>query len=490
MREFDTKKLLNICMAFSKEQDHSKLLEIILQEAMSITNCDAGTLYILEDNKLHFRVISTKSLHVYQGINDTSLLPSVEMTPENVCSYCAIEKTVLNISDVYNSTTFDFSGPKKYDAMTGYKTHSMLVSPMKDDKGNVIGVLQLMNALDDNNNVIPFDEVFALIILSLGAQAAICLSNINYAKESIEFLNSFVNVMTTAIDQRSPYNANHSKSMTQYADKFINWLNTTNNKWKFDETKKCQFLMSVQLHDIGKLVIPLEVMNKETRLSSRLNEVMNRLKIIELITKVEFLEKSTGTMFEKLTAKADTELIFAQIEEARNIIAKVNVAGYVPDDMINTITQIGGRYYVDTDRVRKKWLTDEELDCLLIQKGTLTSEERQTMESHVVLTEKMLKEMKFTKDYKDVIDWASSHHEFINGKGYPKQLSNEEICPEVRLLTILDVFDALTAIDRPYKPAMPADKAFGILENMVMDGQIDGDILMLFKQSNAYKLEV
>ena len=163
------------------------------------------------------------------------------------------------------------------------------------------------------------------------------------------------------------------------------------------------------------------------------------------------------------------------------------MAGFLPDDRFEKIRQLGGKTYTDENGEVKPRITEEELTRLSVRKGTLTEEERRVMQDHVVMTSKMLAQMKFTRDYEHVPEWAGAHHEFLNGKGYPKKISGEEIPAEVRILTILDIFDALTARDRPYKAPMPTEKALAILDSMVRDGQLDGELFNLFKESRAWE---
>ncbi|MBQ5708688.1 MAG: HD domain-containing protein, partial [Anaerotignum sp.] len=311
------------------------------------------------------------------------------------------------------------------------------------------------------------------------SQTAICLTNMTHTMEIQDLLDSFVKVMSTAIDARTPYNANHTRNMVKYAEKFLQYLRETDSEWKLNEQQEKEFLMSVWLHDIGKLVIPLEVMDKESRLGRKLPDVLHRLEKIELLWEIAHARG-------ELTAE-EREERKALLAESREKILSANTAGFLPDEKLEEIKKIAARTFVDADGEEKTWLTEEELLCMMIRKGTLSEAERDIMKSHVEMTEKFLEQVHFPKHYSHVPRWASSHHELLNGKGYPRNLKQEEIEKEVRLLSILDVFDALTANDRPYKPPMPAEKAFFVLSDMVKFGELDGEILELFKSSNAWK---
>ena len=283
--------LLDIGIALAKEKDGNKLTETILDAAMDITNCDGGTLYVLRDGALHFKILITKSFGLRRGVDGQAVeLPPVPLRGDNICCRAALSRTPVNVADVYASGDFDFAGTKRYDAMTGYKTISMLTVPMEDDNGDVIGVTQLINARDSQCGVIPFAPEYERVLLSLASQAAICLTNRNYAAEVTELLDSFVRVMSAAIDARSPYNANHTRNMARYAESFMDWLDEQGAAFGGDRRR--QLLMSVWLHDIGKLVVPLEVMDKESRLGRGINDVMSRFRIFALQNEVGCLNRS------------------------------------------------------------------------------------------------------------------------------------------------------------------------------------------------------
>ena len=215
----DFKDILKVGIQLTVEKDGNKLLNTIVDKGMQITNCDASTLYLYEDDVLKFRIMRTISQNVCRGVDGEPItdIPPVPFKEENVCAYTAIHRKVVNIEDVYHSEEFDFSGPKRYDAMTGFRTQSMLVIPVENNTGDLIGVLQMMNAQDKDGNVIPFDPQYEIIIRSLGSLAAIELSNIQYVEEIKERLHSFVEAMATAIDERTPYNGSHTRKVAEYA---------------------------------------------------------------------------------------------------------------------------------------------------------------------------------------------------------------------------------------------------------------------------------
>ncbi len=473
-------KVLNIGIDFSREKDREKLLDRILTSAMDITHCDGGTLYIHVEDTLEFRIMITRSMGIHQGAGaGETTLPPVPLSEKNVCACGVLFRRLINIPDVYESEHYDFSGPKKYDAITGYHTKSMLVVPLEDDKEHVIGVLQLINALDEAGQIVPFSEEHEQILLSLGSQAAICLTNMNYAGQIRAMLNSYVKVMSTAIDARTPYNANHTKNMVIYAMRFIAWLKKNFPEACLDEKKQREFIMSVWLHDIGKLITPIEIMDKQSRLAANYQRIIDRLERIRMITRIAWLE---GRLEETKAA--------ALIEETRDaaaLIKEINEAGFLSEEQLEAARTLATRTYIEEDGSTCGWITEEEAEQLQIRKGTLTDKERSIMQDHVQKTRMMLEQMTLGEDFQDVLTWASEHHELLNGTGYPQGLSGTQICPEVRMLTILDIFEAMTAVDRPYKQPMPAEHALEIMHDMADHGQLDTNILSLFEQSRAWE---
>ena len=473
-------RFLEMSLALTSEQDREALLSSILDTAIELSDCDAGTLYLLEEDGLHFCRMVTLSQNVRQGGHGAPIsLPPVPLEPKYVCSWVALHNDSINVPDVRTDSRFDFTGSLRYDAMTGYHTGSMLVVPMSNDRGELIGVTQLINAKDPKGAVIPFDPEIELLVNALSSQAAISITNMKYSEQITQLLNSLVGALSAAIDARSHYNANHTRHMVEYGGRFLDWLERTGHPWRFDRDKRRAFLMSVWLHDVGKLAVPLEVMDKATRLGPDLEKVEARFRDMGLLDRIALLEGSIDEA-EYLRRKAE-------LEETLEFIHRVNTVGFLDDGSLARVEALGGKTYTDETGTVHPWLTEEELTCLSVRRGTLTAAERKEMENHVVVTGRILSQVEFPRVYSDVLRWAPCHHELLNGKGYPNHLSGDEIPPEVRLLTVLDVFEALTAKDRPYKPPMPLEKALSILHSMVEEGSVDGKILALFEQSRAWE---
>jgi len=267
--------------------------------------------------------------------------------------------------------------------------------------------------------------------------------------------------------------------MVRYADRFVEWLRQRDDDWKFTDDSKDAFLMSIWLHDIGKLIVPLEVLDKPDRLGSLKGGLKSKVDIACLKEQILSLEEPDK--------KAECDEKIAKLREAWEAIEAANSAGFLPDEKIEALKEYGKIICRDAAGKEIPLLDDKEMEAITVQKGTLTDGERKQVQSHVVYTSRMLDKMTFKGIYKDVPFWSGSHHEFLNGKGYPNHLKAEDLPNESRLLTIIDVYDALTAEDRPYKPPMPPEKAFSILKSMRDDGQIDGQLLEKYIESGAWK---
>lgn len=456
------------------------MLHFIIQTAMNLTNSDGGTLYILKDNELRFRIMRTVSKGIDRGGNGEEIsIPPVPLKKENICAYAAISRKALNIEDVYQSDLFDFSGPKRYDEMNGYKTKSMVAIPMVNKEDEVIGVMQLINAMDSTGAVRAFTEEEIMIISSFASQTAIALSNMAYLEEITSQMWSFTEALTEAIDARTPYNASHTRNVAKYTALLADYINQQHEAGKtehfFSRENKDQIVMAAFLHDIGKMIVPLSVMNKQTRMDHHLKDVENRLKIIELRCKVDHLQGDIS----------DEELcrMQEQLQLAGELVHKVNNAGFLNDDLLSSLKMTFSYEYISPDKKEIiPFFSEEEKTNLMIRKGTLTEEERKIMEGHVENTERILKKVRFNRAYKMAPVWAAQHHECINGKGYPKGLKEEQIGLEARILAVADICDALLATDRPYKKPMSKEKAFEIMEDMAKNGMIDGTVVGYLKE--------
>ncbi|MDD3251962.1 MAG: GAF domain-containing protein [Lachnospiraceae bacterium] len=476
-------KILEIGIALSEEKDYNRLLEQILSDVMWLTNCDAGTLYLKTGDYLNFKIMRNDTMKTYQGGDGEAVdLPPVPISSGTVSGLAALTEQTICIDDVWNCREYDLSGPIQYDKITHYHSQSMLVVPMKNRRGEISGVLQLINAQNEAKETIPFAKDCVRLVESVASQAAVAIQNMEYLTAIKGLFHSFVQVMSTAIDERTPYNATHTRNMVRYGERFVDYLNQkqtdAGEEVLFGPERKEEFLMSVWFHDIGKLVTPLEIMNKAARLTPQeMKDIQYRFETMRLRLKIQLLEQKLS--------EEDYSTGIARMEEGEKLIFRANEAGFLPDETLAEIERLAE--YTCPENPKKHWLTEDELHRLQIRKGTLTGEERQIMEEHVKITRKLLSEIEFPKQYEHVIRWASSHHEYINGTGYPEHISGEAVPYEVRILTILDIYDALTADDRPYKPGMPAEKALSILQAMAeKEGKLDIALTRQFIESRSW----
>lgn len=293
-------------------------------------------------------------------------------------------------------------------------------------------------------------------------------------------LDSLVKALSTAIDDRSHYTGKHTHNMVIMAERFLDWMEIQGNPWHYDEIHRRVFIMSVGLHDIGKLTVPLEIMDKSTRLGPELNPILERFSRMRLLNQIEMLAgRATQAEYNQKKAEADRILAF---------ILRINKVGFLSDVDLAQVNRLAACTFVDEDGREHRLLTDEEITMLSIRKGTLTPAERTLMQGHVTSTWNILKQVDFPDQYANIPRWAAAHHELLQGKGYPNGISGDSIPREVRLLTILDIFEALTAKDRPYKSPFTIEKAWSILEDMVKDGSLDGKLVSMFRESRAWEI--
>lgn len=474
-------QILDIGIALSTEKNIDILLYYIVDTAMNLTGSDGGTLYIVKDNTLSFKIMKTRSKNIDIGKNGEEIdIPPVPIKKENICAYSALTKKSLNIDDVYNSELFDFSGPKKYDEMNNYHTESMVAIPMVNHEDEVLGVMQLINAQDEDGNIRPYTIEEEKILNSLASQTAIAISNVSYIEEINKQIWSFTSALTEAIDARTPYNGSHTRKVAEYSALIIDRINNLYKEDKediyFDDDHKNQIIMAAYLHDIGKMIIPIEVMNKENRLGEKTNQIELRLENIGLRLK---LDKEHGIISAN---ELDEELL--KVNKALEIIKTVNSIGFINDELYNEIDMITKyKYENKQENVYIPYFNDDEIECLKIRKGTLTDNERSIMESHVIMTERILSKVYFNAKYKDAPKWAAQHHECINGSGYPNKIQGDQLGIEARILAVADICDALLATDRPYKKPMPKDKAFAILYSMADEGKIEKKLVDYLNES-------
>ncbi len=361
---------------------------------------------------------------------------------------------------------------------------------LKPGQGAILMVLMIiMNVVAgkfmyESGYVMDIIYLPVILILIYVAQLAVRITVANRMQTEAlkEQMYSFADAFATAVDERTPYNGSHTKRVSQYVAALAYYINSMYKKGRckehFDKNQITQLKLAATLHDIGKMIIPKAVMNKATRLGKNIEKLEDRYKLLQAYYEIDILN---GRISEEEGRHKQENL-----KEYLEYIREVDGAGFLPNEKIERIQNIGREVYIAVSGEEFPYLTDYELSCLMIQKGTLTTEEREIMESHVIMTEKILSKVKFYSFNKDVPKIAANHHEFLNGSGYPNKLMAKDLSIECRILTIADIYDALTSVDRPYKKTMPREKAFSILRVMVEEGKLDGQLVEWFCEAIQY----
>jgi len=465
------------------QENMEYLLEDILSLAREFTKADAGSVYIKKDNKLYFKIIQNDTLKIYMGGRHSKIewppLNLYENNKENthmVAVLSALKQKILNIPDVYLNKEFDFSGTKKFDASTGYISKSMLVIPLIDHKKETIGVLQLINKKNDNM-IIPFDKNDEELAMSLASQAAISITKNRLIIELKNFIESFIKVIAKAVDEKSKYTGNHVQKVAKLATIMSEEINKDNEFFKdikYTPNMLKQIKIAALLHDIGKITTDPRVMDKATKLESDIDRIEIIAERVEIIKRDMLLRGENN---------------FNELLDDFEFLKEVNIGGeFMSDEKIDRIDKIQKKYRYFLNDKEVSLLRDDEAEMLKIKKGTLSEVERKHIQRHALMTLEMLSNLPFPKEYSEVTHIAANHHEKLNGKGYPRGLDAKDLTLEDRLLAICDIFEALSASDRPYKKSKKLSEIFKIMEFMVKDNEIDKKLFEFFKAKKIWKL--
>jgi HD-GYP domain-containing protein (c-di-GMP phosphodiesterase class II) len=495
-------QLNEIGAALSHERDIDRLLEIILVAAKTITHADGGTLYrVTEDERsLRFEIMRNDSLGIAMGGTSGNpisfpLLPlrteSGEPNNSMVAAYAAIHQETVSIADAYQAEGFDFSGTRKFDERTGYRSQSFLTVPMKNHENAVIGVLQLINAIDpDSGKVASFSSADQRLAESLASQAAIALTNRQLINQLEKLFESFIQLINVAIDEKSPYTGGHCERVPVLTMMLAEAVNDTRQgplaDFGMTDQDRYELRIAGLLHDCGKVTTPVHVVDKATKLQTRF-EVLKRDAQIAML-KAKLAQREARDARAEAALDEDLTRHLRQIESDREFLRNANIGGELmtPEDQAR-VTKIGSGYrWIDVDGKSANFLTDDELENLSIRAGTLTQAERETINYHIVATIKMLEQLPWPKHLRKVPEYAGGHHERMDGKGYPKGLTREQMSVQARVMGIADIFEALTARDRPYKRGKTLSESLEILGKFKLNGHIDPDLFDVFVRQKVY----
>jgi HD-GYP domain-containing protein (c-di-GMP phosphodiesterase class II) len=498
----------DLLIELSCEPNTRALIERILHEAKLLTNADGGTLYLLKDDlqapRLEFALVLNDTLKINMGGSngDAVTLPPVPLYLEdgsnnhnNVATCAALQRRVINIEDAYSNDEFDFSGTRAFDQKTGYRSRSFLAVPLLNHENDVVGVLQLINSRDPNTNeVISFSGRTESLISALASYAAIALTNLILVQELKNLLDAFIRCIAQAIDAKSRHTSAHCQKVPVLMEMIAQAANdddTVFREFSLNEDEWYELRVSAWLHDCGKLSTPDSVLDKATKLHlmqdgiETINVRFSSLKQQKLAAFYQSLAENPSAR-QSLQETLDAEI--AQLDADREFIVTANKGGeFMAPEAKDRVRAIAAQHWLDAEGQSQPLLTEEEIYNLCIERGTLTAEERGVINNHMAVTINMLESLPFPKKLRRVPEYAGGHHEKMDGSGFPRGLKREEMSLPARMMAIADIFEALTARDRPYKPPMKISQALSILKKMRQDNHIDPDLFELFVRSRVWE---
>jgi HD-GYP domain-containing protein (c-di-GMP phosphodiesterase class II) len=496
-------RLNAIGIALSAERDPMRLLEQILIGAKEITNADGGSVYSVgEDHLLRFEIMRTDSLGIVLGGTSGRpvpfkpiplILPDGQPNTGSVVASAVLSGETVSIPDAYHAVGFDFSGTRAFDRDTGYRSTSFLTVPMRNHDGEITGVLQLLNAKDAHGHTVPFSTADQRLVESLASQAATALSKHELIEGMRALFESFIRLIATAIDEKSPYTGGHCRRVPELtmmlAEAAARVQHGPLRGFTMSAADRYELRIAGWIHDCGKITTPEWVMDKATKLQcihDRIELVDARFEVLKRDAEIALLRaRLAGAGAQEAEAACARRL--AAIADDRAFLRRVNTGGEsmrVEDQ--ERVRAIGAQTWTGPDGAVQPVLSADEIKNLTISKGTLTAEERAVINHHMVATIRMLEALPYPKHLRRVPEFAGGHHERMDGKGYPKGLTRDQMSVQARVMGIADVFEALTAGDRPYKKAMTLSQALHILGRMKVDHHIDPDLFDVFIGEKVY----
>ena len=505
------KHLNLIGIALSTEDNLDKLFEMIMDEAKHITNADGRTLYMKTDDakQLKFEILLNDSMGSAMGgtSGNEVTLPPVELfnkqgkpNESNVAAYVANTGKTVNINDAYKEEGFDFSGTKSFDEMTGYRSKSFLTVPLKNHENEIIGVMQLINSIDKKENkTISFSQEMQTQIESLCSQGAVALTNKRLVQELKTLFESFIQLIAKAIDEKSPYTGGHCERVPEITMMLADAVEKVDyGKYKnfsMTEDERYELYIAGWLHDCGKVATPPHIVDKGTKLETifdRIEVIKTRFEVIKRDLEINYLNEKIALLEKGKLIDVDLEKRLSEnlntVEDEKMFIEKANIGGeFMNDEDQSRIKEISQKYIWKNNGKKEPFLTEIEVNNLCIPKGTLLPDEREIINDHIRITIDMLERLPYPKHLKNVPEFAGGHHEKLDGTGYPKGLKADEMSVQAKMMAIADIYEALTAADRPYKDGKKLSQAMRIMGFMKNDYEIDQDLFEIFVKEGVYK---
>ena len=504
-------ELIEIARALTTEREIDKLLGLILEKARFVTTADAGSLYVVEGEA---EQMSQRQLHFMLSQNDSVSFDSREfwmpISARSMAGYVALEQKTLSIADVYAMPAVaPFAFDRSFDVKIGYRTKSMLVIPLSSSKGEVIGVLQLLNkkrdaqqrllsAGDVENFVVAFDERSEQLATTLAAQAGIALENALLYEEIRNIFEGFVRASVDAIEARDPTTSGHSRRVADVTVRLALAVERASTGPYADVSFRREDLRELEwaslLHDFGKIGVREHVLVKANKLyPQRLELVRQRFDFVARTVEADVLSRKLAAIArgapdsEVLALDNELRERLAELEEYFTVILQANEPTVLASGNFQRIEELGRRTYARLDGQVAALLAPEEVRALSVLRGSLTADEYEEIRSHVVHTYRFLSQIPWGRTFSRVAEIAGAHHERLNGTGYPNKLTAEQIPIQSKMMSISDIFDALTAADRPYKRAVPPQRALDILGLEVKDGHVDGELVRIFAEARVWE---
>jgi HD-GYP domain-containing protein (c-di-GMP phosphodiesterase class II) len=492
-------------VALSREENIAHLLELILLSAIDLTHADAGTLYVTNSQRaLEFRILVNRTLGMELGGSKGGAidLPDIPLFEADgrpndhmVAAYAATHQTTVNIADAQTAVGFDFSGTREFNRRTGYRSQSFLTVPLIDHHRETIGVLQLINALNPETGAIrAFPAEDQRLAESLASQAAIAYSKRLLIDHLARLFESLVSMINNAIDEKSPYTSKHCERVPVLTMMIAEAVHRTAHGpltgFRMSDQDRYELHIAGLMHDCGKITTPVHVMDKSTKLQTlfdRVHLVDARFEVLRRDAAIERLESLLARPEEAQRSEAGHRERLDRLAQDQAFLRRCNIGGEtmaLADQ--ERVSRIAGYRWKDARGVEQPFLSADEEACLRIPHGTLTEREREIIKHHIVTTIDMLEALPWPKHLRRVPEYAGGHHERIDGRGYPKGLTGDQMPVQARILAIADIFEALTAVDRPYKDAKTLSETLAIMDRMAAEGHIDQDIYAVFVGEKIY----